>query len=49
MTAQQHREMAQLIRANAGRPGFPGREEAQSMAANHDLVAKALARRERPN
>lgn len=46
LTAAQHREMADLLRAQAGRPGFPATERAEELVERHETMAAALEQRE---
>jgi len=44
---EQHLWLADLIRSLVGRPGAPTAPEAERMARNHEIVAAAIAWRDR--
>lgn len=48
LTASQHREMAATLRQVAGQPEAPTPERAEQMARNHEMLAAAMERREKP-
>lgn len=49
LTPEQHRRAAQRLLQIAGQPGAPDLATAQGLAANHEQLAQAIERRDKPN